>query len=81
MMEQIVSLCADLYKLVLIAAAVISWIRVDPYHPVVQFVSRSTEPLFEKIREVVPRFNGIDFSPLVGFILVILVEKLLLMLI
>jgi YggT family protein len=80
-MEYFVTLVAQLYKLVIIAAVVLSWIRVDPYHPAVQFINRITQPVFEKIREVLPSFNGIDFSPLVAFLLVYLVERILIRLI
>ena len=76
-MEQIILLVAQIYKLLIIVAVVLSWIRVDPYHPAVQFVNRLTEPVFARIRQYVPTFHGIDLSPLVAFVLVYVLEHLL----
>jgi YggT family protein len=76
-MEPIINLLAQLYKLVIIAAAVVSWVRVDPYHPVVQFLRKATEPFFARIREFVPPLSGFDLSPLIAYFLVWLVQILL----
>ena len=53
-----------IYEVIVIIRVLFSWIRVDTYHPVVQWVYRLTEPLLEPIRRLLPTGRiGIDFSP------------------
>ncbi|MDY0301842.1 MAG: YggT family protein [Trichlorobacter sp.] len=56
-----------IYKYILIASILISWVNPDPYNPVVNFLYRVTEPLLSRIRRFVPPFGAMDFSPLVAF--------------
>lgn len=65
------------YQLILLARVVISFVQVDPYHPVVQFLFRVTEPVLEPIRQFLPQSGGLDFSPLVVMVLLQLVLVLL----
>lgn len=55
------------YKWIIIIAAVISWIRPDPYHPIVRFLYSATEPVLYRIRRMMPfvMVGGVDLSPLV----------------
>lgn len=54
------------YIWVIIIAALLSWVRPDPYNPIVQFLTRITMPAYELVRRMMPTtFNGIDFAPLV----------------
>jgi YggT family protein len=55
-----------IYIWVIIIAALLSWVRPDPYNPIVQFLTRITEPAYFFVRRLMPTtFNGIDFAPLV----------------
>lgn len=62
-----VSWLMGLYSLVVLAACVISWVNPDPYNPIVRTLRTLTEPVFVRIRKLLPftYINGIDFSPLV----------------
>ena len=55
------------YKWIIIIAAVASWIRPDPYHPIVRFLYSATEPVLYRVRRWMPfvMVGGIDLSPLV----------------
>ncbi|HYC21477.1 MAG TPA: YggT family protein [Candidatus Bathyarchaeia archaeon] len=56
----------NLYKWIIIIAAVLSWVRPDPYNPIVRFLYAATEPVLYRVRKVLPLFfGGIDFTPLV----------------
>ena len=56
----------SIYFWIVIASAVLSWVNPDPYNPIVRFLRAATEPLYYRIRRVVPHhFGGIDFTPLV----------------
>jgi YggT family protein len=76
-MDELITLAAQIYILIIIAAAIVSWIEVDRQHPLVQFLGKATEPVFQKIREFIPPINGLDLSPLFALLLVKLAEKLL----
>ena len=55
-----------LYKWVVIISALISWVRPDPYNPIVQMLYRLTEPAYSLIRKYIPTvFGGMDLAPLI----------------
>ena len=58
---------ATLYIWIIIIASFLSFVRPDPHNPVVQILSRLTEPVFAFIRKKLPFvvMSGIDLSPLV----------------
>ncbi|PAF48728.1 hypothetical protein BKH41_05550 [Helicobacter sp. 12S02232-10] len=59
-----------LYTWVVIIAALVSWVRPDPYNPIVQVLFKLTDPLYRKLKGKVPLiYGGIDFSPLVVIII------------
>lgn len=57
----------NLYIWIVIIAALLSFVRPDPYNPVVQVLYRLTEPVMGFIRRKMPFvvLSGIDLSPLV----------------
>ena len=62
----ILHLIITVYTWVIIAAALISWVRPDPNSPVVQLLYRLTEPVYSFIRRYIKiNFSGIDFTPLI----------------
>jgi len=62
------------YKYILIAAALITWVNPDPYNPIVSFLYRVTEPLLSRIRRRMPAMGPVDLSPLVAFALIYVVQ-------
>ena len=63
------------YWLILIRA-LISWVNPDPYNPIVQFLNRTTEPILQPIRRMMPRM-GVDISPIIAFIFIIFLQSFL----
>lgn len=57
----------NLYIWIVIITALLSFVRPDPYNPIVQVLHRLTEPVMNFIRQKMPFvvFSGIDLSPLV----------------
>ncbi len=67
-----------IYTWVIIIAALVSWVRPDPYNPIVQVLSRLSEPAYRLVRRFIPTmFNGIDLAPLVIIIGLKVIEILL----
>jgi YggT family protein len=76
-LAKIVELASGLltvYKYILLASVVISWINADPYNPIVHFIYRATEPVLQRVRRYMPNTGMIDLSPLVLFALIYLVQ-------
>ena len=57
----------NLYIWIVIINALLSFVRPDPYNPIVQILHRLTEPVMNFIRQKMPFvvFSGVDLSPLV----------------
>ncbi len=67
-----------LYMWVIIIAAVLTWVRPDPYNPIVQLLYRLTQPAYALVRRFIPTtFNGIDLSPLIIIITLQVVQVLI----
>ena len=67
-----------IYKYILLASVIISWVNADPYNPIVNFIYRITEPILYRVRRYLPRTGMLDFSPLVVFALIYLVQIIVL---
>ena len=66
----------NLYEIVILVRAVISWVGPDPRNPIVLFLHRITEPVLKPLRKLVPpqKLGGIDLSPVVAFLILELVK-------
>jgi YggT family protein len=62
------------YKYLLLASVIISWVNADPYNPIVNFIYRATEPVLSRVRRYLPNTGSIDLSPLAVFALIYLVQ-------
>ena len=81
----IVLIVLDLYVWLLIASAILSWLiafnvvntRNQFVASVAEFLYRITEPLLAPIRRMLPSFGGLDISPIILILIIILVQKLI----
>lgn len=62
------------YKYILLASVIISWVNADPYNPIVNFIYQVTEPALRRIRRYMPDTGMLDLSPLVLFAVIYLVQ-------
>lgn len=68
----------SLYKWVIIISALLSWVRPDPYNPIVQMLYRLTEPAYAFIRRYIPTvIGGMDLAPLILIFALIFLETFL----
>jgi YggT family protein len=74
----LVQLLFDLYVIVLLARVLLSWVQIDPRNPIVTLINQLTEPLLAPIRRLLPQTGQMDFSPMVAFFVVIIVEQVVL---
>ena len=82
----IVELLLRVLMYIIIIQAVLSWLVafnvINTYNDFVRNLLRAldtiTEPLYRPIRRILPDFGGIDFSPLVVLLIIIVIKDYLL---
>lgn len=75
----LIRLLFELYAVILFVRVLLSWVQVDPNNQVVKIIYQLTEPLLAPIRRLLPQGGGMDFSPLVAFIVILVAEQIVLM--
>ncbi|MGO9672731.1 MAG: YggT family protein [Methylocella sp.] len=81
----VILLALELYTYVVIAAVILSWLIafnvINTYNNVVRgivtAVNALTEPVLRPIRQVLPSFGGLDISPIVLFLLIFLIQRII----
>ena len=81
----IVLLVLQIYIWMLIAAAVLSWLvafnvvntRNQVVAMLLDFLYRLTEPLLRPIRSIMPNLGGIDVSPVILILIILLIENII----
>jgi YggT family protein len=72
---RVLGVVLNIYMWVIIIRALLSWVNPDPYNPIVQFLTRITEPVLRPLRKLVPPFRlGIDLSPLIAILIIYFLE-------
>ena len=78
-------LLLDLYWWVVVIAVVVSWLVAfgvlnthnELARSIVRGLEALTEPLFRRIRRVIPPLGGLDLSPLIVLIAIMFLEKVI----
>jgi YggT family protein len=69
-LARVLDLLLGLYFWIIILRAILSWVRPDPYHPLVRFLYAITEPVLAPIRRLLPGGGiGLDFSPVIALLI------------
>lgn len=75
---KILSILLTIYQYIVLGAVIISWVNADPRNPIVRFLRQVTEPIFRQVRKIMPKAlfrTGIDFTPLIVFLVIVLLEN------
>ncbi len=74
---QSIMMLLNFYFMIVIIAAVISFVNPNPYNPIVRILSSVTEPVFSWFRRRLPLvFGGIDLSPALVIVIILLLNSL-----
>jgi YggT family protein len=66
------------YIWIVIIGALLTWVRPDPYNPIVQIIFRLTEPAYRLVRRIMPTvFNGLDLAPIILIIALNVIDVIL----
>ncbi len=68
----------NVYFWVVIISALLTWVRPDPYNPIVRTLRTLTEPVYYRIRKLLPftYTSGMDFSPIVVLLCIELLNRI-----
>lgn len=70
----VVEWLASLYGFLIVVRTLLSWVGPLPYHPLVQYLKRLTDPVLRLVHRTVPFsiVSGIDISPMIVLLLLYL---------
>ena len=76
---QVAHMLVSAYVFVVLAACVVSWLRVDPWSQPVRILRSLTEPVFGRLRARLPFLcqGGMDFTPVAAVVILELVDLIL----
>lgn len=75
---QILLIFLEIYSFILLARVLTSWMRLDPYeNAIVRFLYAVTDPILDPIRSILPQTGMIDFSPVVAFLIIMILQVIL----
>lgn len=70
----IIGLLVNIYFFALLAMIILSWIAPGSGHPAIYLLHQITEPVMAPLRKVLPPMGGMDFSPILLFILINVIQ-------
>lgn len=73
----LVSWTFTILKLALVVRVISSWLPVSPYSAWIRWSYLLSEPILVPLRRIVPGFGGIDFTPILAYFLLNIIESLL----
>lgn len=81
MIQTILSLLFNILYFLILARIIISFVRPDPYGQfgeIARIIHNITEPILAPFRQILPPMGGLDFSPILLFLLIGFAQRLLL---
>lgn len=77
-LAKVLNVVLVLYLWIILARAIVSWFQPSPYHPVVRFLYRATEPVLGRVRRLLPlQFGGLDFTPIIVLLAIFFLQEFL----
>jgi len=73
---QIVNMAFNVLVWLIIARCILSFVRHNPYQPLIKFVYDVTEPIMAPFRRLISAAGGLDFSPIIAVLAVTLIQKI-----
>ncbi|MEH6608202.1 MAG: YggT family protein [Halioglobus sp.] len=66
----VVALLVNIYFFALLGMIILSWVAAGSKNPAIYLLHQITEPVMAPFRKALPSMGGLDFSPIVLFILI-----------
>ncbi|MEX6501912.1 YggT family protein [Pseudomonas zhanjiangensis] len=72
----VTALFLKVFFFALIISVILSWVAQGSHNPAVELINQICEPLLLPIRRILPSMGGLDFSPIVAFLILNLIDML-----
>lgn len=66
-LRDIVNIIFQVYIWLIFARIILSWVKHNPYNPLIRFIYDITEPVLGFFRRIIPPIGVIDISPIAAF--------------
>jgi YggT family protein len=73
----VASLVVDLFFFAILGLIIFSWIAPNSHHPALALLHQLTEPVMGPFRRLLPAIGGLDLSPILVFVVINVLGKLL----
>jgi YggT family protein len=74
---EMISLIINIFLFAILIQVIISWINPGSYNPAIGLIHSLTEPLLAPVRRWMPDMGGLDLSPMVVMVGLVVLEMLL----
>ncbi len=75
---ELIEFVINIFLAAIIIQAILSWVATGFYHPISGLLSSLTNPVLAPFRKLMPMTSGIDFTPMVAILALIVLKMLLL---
>ncbi|MGD2008970.1 MAG: YggT family protein [Cellvibrionales bacterium] len=70
----VVGLLVNAYLIAMVIMIVVSWVAPGSRHPAIVLTYQVTEPVMAPVRRMLPDMGGLDFSPILVFIVINIIQ-------
>ncbi len=77
----LIQLTVWVVNLIIILHILMSWVQLEPWHPVRRFLDPLAEPILRPFRNAIPPVGMFDLSPMVALIFVQVIGQILIFLV
>tara|TARA_Y100000758_G_C15776073_1_gene321493 strand:+ start:109 stop:369 length:261 start_codon:yes stop_codon:yes gene_type:complete len=74
----LVNLLFKILKIILVSRIILSWFPHNRFNPIINFIYVLSDPILEPFRKLIKPMNGIDFSPIILFFLLNILQNFIL---
>lgn len=74
----LIRLLLQIFQVILLLRVLMSYFpQIDRSHPIARAIEQVTEPVLAPVRQLLPPQQGIDFAPLVVFVVIFFIQSFL----
>ncbi|MFH1057205.1 MAG: YggT family protein [Pseudomonadota bacterium] len=68
----------NIYMWIVIISAVVTWVNPDPMNPIIRALRAMTEPVYSRIRRMIPTsFGGLDLAPMIVILAILFIQQVI----
>jgi YggT family protein len=71
----IITAIFSILRIAIIVSVIATWLPISQFSPWIRWSHRLSEPMLRPVRQFVPSLGGFDFSPIIAYFLIGLIES------